>query len=75
MTKRTKIETVESKQPVLGGFRYFATIKEVYVDSGKTKRIVCKLDAGDRPSLMWQLEGAMQAIMGMREPRQPERDR
>jgi hypothetical protein len=39
-----------------------AIIRERYVDSGQTKRIVCKLDANDTESLMYQIEGAIASI-------------
>jgi hypothetical protein len=67
--KRTKIETTERQELVLGGMRYFATIKEVFVDSGKTKRVLCKLDAGTKQELYWQLDGALKGICSMRKAR------
>jgi hypothetical protein len=67
--KRTKIETTERQELVLGGMRYFATIKEIFVDSGKTKRVLCKLDAATKQELYWQLDGAMKGILAMREKR------
>lgn len=69
MGKRTKVETSERQELVLGGTRYFATIKEIFVDSGKTKRILCKLDAMSKQELYWQLEGALKGIATMRKAR------
>lgn len=70
--KRTKIETHEHQELVLGGMLYRATIKEVFVDSGKTKRILCKLDARTKQELYWQLDGALKGIYAVRKgERQP----
>lgn len=62
--KRTKVETEDkTERTALGAPRYVSIIKEIYVDSGKVKRILVKLDALDRESLQAQWTGAMAAIL------------
>lgn len=56
--KRTKIQV--DKEAVRGNKS--AIIREIYVDSGKVKRIRCRLFASDWQSLNDQVQGALSAI-------------
>lgn len=56
--KRTKIEV---DKVALKGDKS-ATIREIYVDSGKVKCIRCRLFAADWESLNAQVDGALSAI-------------
>lgn len=57
--KRTKIEYT---QKALRNGLKTATIREIYVDSGRVKRIRCELSALEWPELRAQIQGAMAAI-------------
>lgn len=58
MGKRTKIQVDKS---TYRGDKS-ATIREIYVDSGRVKRIRCRLFASDWESLNAQVLGALSAI-------------
>jgi hypothetical protein len=58
MGKRTKIQV--DKGAIRGDKS--AVIREIYVDSGRVKRIRCRLFAADWESLNDQVHGALSAI-------------
>jgi hypothetical protein len=55
MAQRTKIEAFMTGHHK---GKYTATVKELYVDSGQTKRIVTELAAADYQDLLDQIHGA-----------------